>query len=73
MKRFTIVALAVAIALGVLVSPFASSEPDGLERVATDHGFVEKARSHANYGPLAGLTGTLLVFALGYGIARARR
>ena len=43
MKRFTILALAVALILGVVVSPFASSKPDGLERVATDQGFVDAA------------------------------
>jgi hypothetical protein len=73
MKRFTIIALGLALALGVFASPFASSRPDGLERVATDHGFVEKARSQSDYGRWAGLTGTLLVFAVGYGLARARR
>lgn len=36
-------ALVVALILGVFVSPFASSSPDGLEKVAEDKGFLEKA------------------------------
>ncbi|MBC7292907.1 MAG: energy-coupling factor ABC transporter permease, partial [Thermoleophilia bacterium] len=36
-------ALAVAVALAVFVSPFASSSPDGLERVAADKGFESAA------------------------------
>jgi PDGLE domain len=44
MRRFTIIALAVAIGLGTAASPFASSSPDGLERVAADQGFLEKGR-----------------------------
>jgi len=41
MKVFTWVALAAALFLGVVISPFASSWLDGLERVAEDKGFVE--------------------------------
>ncbi len=40
MKKFTWVALAAALFLGVIVSPFASSWLDGLERVAQDKGFL---------------------------------
>ena len=39
MKRFTILILA----LGFLAAPFASSRPDGLERVALDLGFATRA------------------------------
>ena len=59
MKRRTLavfvgVALAVAFALAFFVSPYASSEPDGLERVAIDNGFADQAREHALAdGPLA--------------------
>lgn len=81
---FVGLALAVAIGLGVAVSPFASPQPDGLERVAEDHGFAHAGTSHAapasDYAfpgvadakaatAVAGLAGTLLVFALGAGIA----
>ena len=49
MKRtsiFVLAGLAVAVALAVFVSPFASSEPDGLEKVARDQGFDVAARDH---------------------------
>jgi hypothetical protein len=73
MKRFVVVALALALLLGVAVSPFASKSPDGLSKVAEDHGFAARATTEGNYGPLAGLTGTLLVFAVGYGVVRIAR
>ena len=44
MRRVTILALAVAVVLAVAVSPFASSAPDGLERVAADKGFADRGR-----------------------------
>ena len=48
------VGLAVAFALAFFVSPYASSEPDGLERVAIDNGFADQAQEHALAdGPLA--------------------
>ena len=33
----------IAILLGVFIAPWASSQPDGLERVAEDKGFLENA------------------------------
>jgi hypothetical protein len=47
MRRFTILGVAVALALGVVFAPFASSSPDGLERVAADRGFVDRGRPAA--------------------------
>lgn len=44
MRLFVVVALAVAVGLATAVSPFASSHPDGLERVATDHAFSADGR-----------------------------
>jgi hypothetical protein len=44
MRLFTVVALALAIGLATAASPFASSSPDGLERVAEDKAFVEDGR-----------------------------
>jgi ABC-type spermidine/putrescine transport system permease subunit I len=74
--------LAVVVAL---FSPLASPHPDGLERVAEDKGFLDKAReayyhiipdyvfpgieSEAAATIVAGIFGTLLMFALGYGLA----
>jgi hypothetical protein len=78
MKWFAILALALAIGLATALSPFASSAPDGLERVATDKGFA--ARESEPRTPLidydaalGGFAGTLIVFAAGYGIARVVR
>jgi hypothetical protein len=87
MKLFMIIALALAIGLATAVSPFASSQPDGLERVAEDKGFLDAGESQS--GPitdyafpgiddervatgLAGFAGTLIVFGLAYGIGRRR-
>jgi hypothetical protein len=88
MKLFTILALAVAIGLATAVSPFAASTPDGLERVATDKGFIETGKAQdgpiADYAfpgvederlatGLAGFSGTLIVFALGFAIVKTAR
>jgi len=40
---FAIVALGAALLLALFASPFASTFPDGLERVAADHGFLKVA------------------------------
>lgn len=79
--------LAAAVALVLFISPFASSSPDGLEKVAEDKGFIQKGRqpvwTHAlmpdyqlppmgkNSGLLAGVAGTLLTFGAAFGIAFA--
>ena len=74
------------LALGIaLLSPLASPHPDGLERVAEDQGFLDKAQdapyqvipdytfpgieNEALATIIAGLIGTALLFALGYGLA----
>ena len=47
--------LLVALALAAFASPFASTEPDGLNKVAADHGLDRSARDSATAGsPLAG-------------------
>ncbi len=44
-KWLAVIVAGVAIALGItLFSPWASSDPDGLERVAEDKGFLEEAK-----------------------------
>jgi hypothetical protein len=89
MRLFVILALAVAVGLGTAVAPFASSSPDGLEKVAADKAFIGHGRSQdASPLPgyafpgvhnervatgLAGFAGTLLVFGLGYGVAAVAR
>jgi hypothetical protein len=88
MRLFTILALALAIGLATAVSPFASRHPDGLEKVAADKAFIEDGTAHggpiADYAfpgvkderlatGLAGFTGTLLVFGVGFGLVKAAR
>ena len=46
-KVFVAVALAVAVVLAVAVSPFASSSPYGLEKVAEDKGFLDNGKTHS--------------------------
>jgi hypothetical protein len=69
-----------------LLSPLASSSPDGLERVAEDKGFMETAReavfeiipdyvlpgvgNEAGATILAGIIGTLMLLGIGYGLAQ---
>jgi PDGLE domain len=87
MRLFVALALSVAIGLAFFLSPYASSSPDGLNRVAGDKGFDDRARvrSIQEDSPLpgiddeklakgvAGFVGTLGVFALGYGVAATVR
>lgn len=42
-KRDVVIGLLIALILAFLILPFASSSPDGLEKVAEDKGFIEKA------------------------------
>jgi hypothetical protein len=44
---FTTLALALAVGLAAAVSPYASASPDGLERVAERHGFLEQGTQHS--------------------------
>jgi hypothetical protein len=47
MRAFVVLALAVAVGLAVLASPYASSSPDGLEKVAESKGFLGEGRLHS--------------------------
>jgi len=52
---FVAVGLGVALALAFLVSPLASSKPDGLDKVAEDEGFADQEQAHAmEDSPVAG-------------------
>jgi hypothetical protein len=78
-RRWWLAGLAIAALVVIVLAPLASPDPDGLERVAEDQGFLESARD-AIYsiipdyalpgveGPLstilAGLIGVALVFAV---------
>jgi len=79
-----VTAVGLLVAVGAaLLSPLASASPDGLERVATDQGFLQRAQSAPftllsdytipglNGGistVIAGIVGLLIVFALVYGV-----
>ena len=55
LRIFLLGGLLVAIGLAMLVSGFASSSPDGLNKVAEDHRFATTAKQHLfENGPLAG-------------------
>lgn len=86
-KQEILFGLAVAVVLAVVLSPFASPWPDGLEKVAESLGFLEKGEGEPIFSsPIpdyawpglkseklatsaAGVSGTLIVFGLGYGLA----
>jgi cobalt/nickel transport protein len=54
LRLFLIGGLLVTAGLALFVSGFASSSPDGLEKVAADKGFLQTARAHLFAdGPLA--------------------
>ena len=70
--------LAVALVCAGFASFFASSAPDGLTRVAQDHGFASTGSAHrplADRVPagVARVGGLLVVLALGAGVAYAVR
>jgi PDGLE domain len=46
-RLFIALVLAMAVGLGVFASPYASSSPDGLEKVAATNGFLADGRLHA--------------------------
>lgn len=46
-KAFILSGLGIALLIAVLLSPFASSHPDGLDRVSQDHGFDTRAVEEA--------------------------
>ncbi|MDO8885673.1 PDGLE domain-containing protein [Candidatus Oleimmundimicrobium sp.] len=89
MKKFVLIALITSFVLAILLSPFASSWPDGLEKVAEDKGFLSRTEGAEIWekSPIpdytmpgfgegavatgaAGLVGTAITFALGYGLAK---
>jgi len=69
-RRFVLIALAVTLVLAGAVSLFASSSPDGLEKVAADKGFIDTATDHASAGsPLADYQASFLDGPLGKTVA----
>jgi len=82
-RGLVVLAVAVAIGLAAAVSPFASSSPDGLQRVAEEHGFAHRERTReapiTGYAfpgihderlakGVAGFAGTIVVLAAGWGL-----
>lgn len=47
-KKIYVIGFLLSIFLAGVVSFYASSSPDGLEKVASDIGFIDKAKEHAN-------------------------
>ncbi|MBC8078096.1 MAG: energy-coupling factor ABC transporter permease [Chloroflexales bacterium] len=86
--RWVVVGLVVTLLIAAF-SPLASADPDGLERVAEDQGFLTRALdpfynilpdytipfidNETVSGIVAVILGTLLVFGVAYGVARSRR
>jgi len=58
LKGFLWVGLGVSLLLALFLSPFASSSPDGLEKVAEHHGFAEKGEGWSlwRYAPFTDYT-----------------
>ena len=46
LRLFVLAGLLVGLGLALFVSPFASSQPDGLEKVAAEQGFGDAAENH---------------------------
>jgi hypothetical protein len=83
-KNWWVAGLLLAVVVA-LFSPLASPHPDGLERVAEDEGFIDRARGApyeviADYlfpgieneglaTIVAGIVGTVMMFGLVYGLA----
>ena len=86
-KRMLILLATVSVALAAFVSQFASTLPDGLERVAETLGFVERGRTVLSSpapeystpwisntrlsGSVAGVLGAGIVFLCAYLVGRA--
>jgi cobalt/nickel transport protein len=45
-RGFILLSLVIAVAIAVFLSPFASSDPDGLDRVSQDQGFDKAAHEN---------------------------
>jgi len=86
MNKKLLLGLAFALLVAALLSPLASSNPDGLERVAEDKGFVHQSKAYLS-SPIpdylvpglknesaatsaAGIIGTVLTFGIMYGLGK---
>jgi len=85
-NKWILIILFVSIAVGTLLSPFASPHPDGLERVAEDKGIIDLAvtlfdapihdylfpgiRNEMLSTGIAGFLGVLLTLAIALGVGK---
>jgi len=74
-KRFVTASLIIALMLAVLVSPFASAFPDGLEHVAQAQGFIARAEDGIalwtfDSNAMANFAGVLLTFISALAVGR---
>ncbi len=60
MKKFAFFGLFISLVLAVFISPFASSAPDGLEKVAETLGFIHKDMGSMLKGPFPDYTFSLI-------------
>ena len=69
--------LLAALLVAGFVSRFASDDPDGLTKVAEDHGFAHTETKHdsplGGYGAVTGILGVLVVLGLAGGVTYAVR
>jgi hypothetical protein len=83
-----LVGVGISLLLATFLSPFASASPDGLDRVAREHGFISHTATHnaplKDYAMpgirderaaagVAGLVGALGAFAVAFGLANLLR
>jgi len=91
LRAFVIGSVVVTMLVATVVSQFAVDDPDGLEAVAEDAGFISSGQEHgfsdsifADYATdginneslslaVAGIAGTIITLAVGYGLFRALR
>ena len=85
MNKNIVMLILLALGVAIIASFFASSHPDGLEKVAEDLGFIERASDTPGAMPdylfpgitsegfataIAGIIGTIFTFGLFWGVAR---
>lgn len=52
-RRFIFIVLGIIIVMAAFISPFASTSPDGLEKVAGGNGFLHTAKNIWRYSPFS--------------------
>jgi cobalt/nickel transport system permease protein len=72
---YWILGLIIALLMAGALSLFASTDPDGLEKVAEDMGFLSREEGHAvrDSSSLSGILGVIIVFGFCILIGKALR